>query len=145
VTEFEGKVALVTGSTNGIGKAIAERYAELGAAVVVNYASNEQRAVQTVDGIRHGGGEAVAIRSDITNPAEVETLFDQAIDHYGTVDIVVADAGVEIMDVSFWTPPKSSSTASSPSTPRARSSRSSMRAGGLPTTAGSSTSGRPFL
>jgi len=100
VTELKGKVALVTGSTNGIGKAIAERYAALGASVVVNYASNEQRAAQTVDGIRRGGGDAVAIRADITKPTELETLFDQAIDRYGTVDIVVANAGVELMDVS---------------------------------------------
>jgi 3-oxoacyl-[acyl-carrier protein] reductase len=100
MTELKGKVALVTGSTNGIGKAIAERYASLGASVVVNYASNEERAAQSVDGIRGSGGDAVAIRADITEPAELETLFDRAIDHYGKLDIVVANAGVELMDVS---------------------------------------------
>jgi 3-oxoacyl-[acyl-carrier protein] reductase len=90
---------LVTGATNGIGKAIAARYAALGASVVVNYASNEQRALEAVDDIRGGGGDAIAVRADITKPAELETLFTQVIERYGTLDIVVANAGVALMDV----------------------------------------------
>ena len=91
---LEGKNALVTGGARGIGRAIAERLAANGAAVVVNYARNERRAHEVVEGIRAKGGIAVAIQADVSKPVEVHRLFDGAVTALGHLDIVVANAGV---------------------------------------------------
>jgi 3-oxoacyl-[acyl-carrier protein] reductase len=89
-----GKAALVTGSSRGIGRAIAERLAEDGAVVVVNYARNEQLAEQAVKAILERGGKAIAIQADVAAPAEVRRLFDEAEKKVGPLDIVVGNAGV---------------------------------------------------
>ena len=94
---LEGKSALVTGSSRGIGRAIAERLAADGAAVVINYARNKQPAQAVVNSIRAGGGKAIAIQADLAKPAEVRRLFSEAADAMGRLDIVVANAGVYIM------------------------------------------------
>ena len=96
-TSLSGKVAIVTGSSRGIGRAIAERLAADGAAVVVNYVHGEQAAQEVVDAIRKRGGQAVAIRADVAQPAEVRQLFAQARRAFGTLDIVVANAGVAVV------------------------------------------------
>jgi 3-oxoacyl-[acyl-carrier protein] reductase len=96
-TSLSGKVAIVTGSSRGIGRAIAERLAADGAAVVVNYVRGEQAAQQAVDAIRKRGGQAVAIRADVSQPAEVRQLFAQARSAFGTPDVVVANAGVAVV------------------------------------------------
>lgn len=88
------KSALVTGSSRGIGRAIAERLAADGAAVVINYARSPQQAEETVNGIIARGGIATAIQADVSNPAEVRRLFDEAEKAVGSLDIVVANAGV---------------------------------------------------
>jgi 3-oxoacyl-[acyl-carrier protein] reductase len=93
---FRGKAALVTGSSRGIGRAIAERLAADGAAVVINYARNKQPAQATVNKIVEGGGKAVAIGADISKPAEVRRMFSEAENAIGSLDIVVANAGVHI-------------------------------------------------
>lgn len=93
---FRGKAALVTGSSRGIGRAIAERLAADGAAVVINYARNKQPAQATVNRIREQGGKAVAIGADISKPAEVRRMFSEAENAIGRLDIVVANAGVHI-------------------------------------------------
>ena len=93
---LDGKTALVTGSSRGIGRAIAERLAADGAAVVVNYTRNERPARAVVAGIIERGGKAVAIQADVAKPAELRRLFDEAEKAVGRLDIVVANAGVHI-------------------------------------------------
>jgi 3-oxoacyl-[acyl-carrier protein] reductase len=93
---LEGKSALVTGSSRGIGRAIAERLAADGAAVVINYARNKQPAQAVVNSILGKGGKAIAIQADLVKPAEVRRLFSEAADAMGGLGIVVANAGVYI-------------------------------------------------
>jgi 3-oxoacyl-[acyl-carrier protein] reductase len=91
---LKGKSALVTGSSRGIGRAIAERLAADGAAIAINYARNRQLAQEVMDGILARGGKAVAIQADVSKPAEVRRLFSEAVKVVGPLDIVVANAGV---------------------------------------------------
>lgn len=88
------KVAVVTGSSKGIGAAIALRLSEAGAKVIVNYTGNQIAADETVARIKANGGEAFAIKSDVSKKTEVERLFDESIAHFGKVDIWVNNAGV---------------------------------------------------
>ncbi len=90
---LEGKVAIVTGSSSGIGKAIACRFAEEGAKVVVA-ARRATLCERTVEQIRARGGEANAVRVDVTDERQVEALLQTAVDRYGRVDILVNNAGV---------------------------------------------------
>jgi len=94
---LQGKTALVTGGSRGIGRAIAERLAADGAAVVINYARNEDLAHQIVKGISTKGGKAIAIQADVSKPTEVRRLFNEAEKAMGGLDIVVANAGVHIV------------------------------------------------
>lgn len=91
---LSGKVAIVTGSSRGIGREIAERLAENGAKVVVNYASSPAKAEEVVGIIKQGGGEARAIQADISQVAEIERLFRETIEAYGGIDILVNNAGI---------------------------------------------------
>jgi len=91
---LESKAALVTGSSRGIGRAIAERLAAEGAAVVINYTRSPQQAQEVVAGIIAKGGKAVAIQADVAKPAEIRRLFNEAEKALGPLDIVVANAGV---------------------------------------------------
>lgn len=88
-----GKVAIVTGSSSGIGKAIALRFAEEGAKVVVA-ARRKGLCDETVEQISRKGGEAVAIQTDISIEGDVEALFANTVHHFGGVDIAVNNAGV---------------------------------------------------
>jgi 3-oxoacyl-[acyl-carrier protein] reductase len=91
---LENKTALVTGSSRGIGRAIAERLAAEGAAVVINYTRNRQHAQDVVAGIVAKGGKAVAIQADVAKSVDARRLFDEAEKAFGKLDIVVANAGV---------------------------------------------------
>ncbi|WP_433938027.1 SDR family oxidoreductase [Paenibacillus lautus] len=91
---LSGKVAIVTGATRGIGREIAERLAENGAKVVVNYASSPAKAEEVVGRIKQGGGEARAIQANISQVAEIERLFRETIEAYGGIDILVNNAGI---------------------------------------------------
>lgn len=91
-----GKVALVTGSSRGIGKTIAEELALNGAKVVINYAGNLEKAAEVVAGIKEQGGEAMAVQADISRVIEVERLFQSAMEAYGKIDILVNNAGIMI-------------------------------------------------
>ena len=91
---LEGKNALVTGSSRGIGRAIAERLAENGAAVVINYAGSRQSAQETVKNILAKKGKALAIQADVSKASEMQRLFNEAEKALGPLDIVVANAGV---------------------------------------------------
>jgi 3-oxoacyl-[acyl-carrier protein] reductase len=99
MTDLSGKVALVTGSARGIGKAIAVRYAQLGADIVINYSGDEAGASKTVAEVGEIGRDAIAVKADVTKPDEIERLFTETIGRFGKVDIVVANAGVELVDL----------------------------------------------
>ena len=92
--KLEGKVAVVTGASKGIGASIAKHLAESGAAVVVNYASSKEGADRVVAEIESHGGRAVAVRADVAKAADVERLFSEARTTFGRLDIVVNSAGV---------------------------------------------------
>ena len=88
------KVAIVTGASRGIGKAIAERLAKDGFAVVVNYASSAPEAEEVVSKIRAEGGEAIAIKADVSDAGQVEQLFAKTLNKFGSVDVVVQNSGI---------------------------------------------------
>jgi 3-oxoacyl-[acyl-carrier protein] reductase len=88
------KSAIVTGASRGIGRAVAKRLAKDGFAVVVNYVSNAAEAEEAVAEIKKNGGEAVAIRADVGNPADVEQLFAVTLNKFGSVDVVVNNSGI---------------------------------------------------
>ena len=87
-----GKSAIVTGASRGIGRAIAERFAHDGAAVVVNYAKSADQAQEVVTAIEAGGGKAIAIQADIARIRHVRRLFRDTLTHFGQVDILVNNA-----------------------------------------------------
>ncbi|MFS0518375.1 SDR family oxidoreductase [Nostoc sp. UIC 10607] len=91
-----GKVAIVTGASRGIGRAIAERLAEDGASVVVNYANNSAKAKEVIAGIEARGGQALALQADISKVNDIRHLFQATIDHFGRLDILVNNAGLAI-------------------------------------------------
>jgi len=91
--DFTGKVAVVTGGSRGIGRAIALRLAAGGAKVVVNYNSNEAAANEVVRQVQAGGGEAIAVQADVSQPAQAQALVDAAQKTFGRVDILVNNAG----------------------------------------------------
>ena len=90
---LEGKIAVVTGASRGIGRAIAEDLAASGASVVVNYHSNATAAEEVVANIEANGGTATAVQADVSNFVSAQTLIKTAIDTYGQIDILVNNAG----------------------------------------------------
>ncbi len=91
--DINGKVAVVTGSSAGVGRATAELLASLGAKVVVNYARSEKDAQEVVEAIRKAGGEAHAVQADVGDDAQCRALIQSAIDTYGALHILVNNAG----------------------------------------------------
>ena len=89
-----GKVALVTGASRGIGRAIAERLSHDGAAVVVNYTQSAAQADEVVAALLASGGQAVAVQADVRQPAAIQRLFEQVAQQFGHLDILVNNAGV---------------------------------------------------
>lgn len=94
MADLDGKVALVTGASRGIGRGIAERLARDGAAVAVNYRTDREGAESTVRTIVDAGGRAVAVAADVSVAAEVATLVETAVRELGGVHILVNNAGV---------------------------------------------------
>src|SRR5438128_10029479 len=92
--KLEGKVAVVTGASKGIGAEIAKQFAAEGASVVVNYASSKQGAERVVGEITKKGGKAVAVQGDVAKQADVEKLLADTKKTYGKLDILVNNAGV---------------------------------------------------
>lgn len=91
---LNGKVAIVTGASRGIGRQAAIQLAESGAKVAVNYSSNKSKADEVVKTIEQSGGQAVAIQADMSKVSEVEMLFAETLERFGRVDILVNNAGV---------------------------------------------------
>jgi 3-oxoacyl-[acyl-carrier protein] reductase len=89
-----GKVAIVTGSSRGIGRAVAERLGKDGASVVVNYVRNADKSREVVSAIEAVGGRALAVRADMSQIADVRRLFQETLDHFGRLDILVNNAGL---------------------------------------------------
>jgi glucose 1-dehydrogenase len=98
---LSGKVAIVTGSSSGIGQSIAIRFASEGAAIVVDYRGHPEGAEETKSTIMAASGKAIVVKADVSNLADTQNLIDQAWQQLGRCDILVNNAGIEI-GAAFW-------------------------------------------
>ena len=94
--DFKNKVAVVTGSSRGIGRSIALALAEGGCAVTINYRKSRDEADEVVNSIRQMGGKAIAVQCDVSKREEVENMFSATINAFNKVDILVNNAGIAI-------------------------------------------------
>lgn len=94
MSKLKGKVAIVTGASKGIGAGIARKLGNAGAAVVVNYASSREDADKVVKEITEAGGKAIAVQGDVSQPSDVQRLFDETNKTFGAPSILVNNAGV---------------------------------------------------
>jgi len=101
MSRLEGKIALVTGSSQGIGQGVAVRLAQEGAKIVVNYHSHPEGADDTLKQIHDAGSEGIAIQADLGQTAEIDSLIQQSLAKYGQIDILVNNAGLE-KRAPFW-------------------------------------------
>ena len=97
MSRLQGQIAIITGASSGIGKACAEEMAREGATVIVNHPMEKTRAdaEAVVNTITSAGGNGVAVQADVSKEAEVRSMFKQTIDRFGTVDVLVANAGLQ--------------------------------------------------
>ena|SRR3989344_5503423 len=98
--KLKNKVALITGSSRGIGEAIAILFAQEGAKIVVNYNKSRERAARVVDKIIKAGGNAFAVQADISDENQVRNMMNRAIDKFEHIDILVNNAGI-VYDIPF--------------------------------------------
>jgi glucose 1-dehydrogenase len=94
--QFDGKVAIVTGSDSGIGRAIAIQFASQGATVVVNYAHNKEKAQEVLQAIQQKQGKAIVIQADVSQYQQSIGLIQQTVEQFNRLDIMVNNAGMEI-------------------------------------------------
>jgi len=92
--DLSGKTAIVTGSSRGIGRAIALELGQAGASVVINYSSNDAAAEEVKKQIEDSGGAAVTIQADVTDYNQCESMIQNTIEHFGRIDILVNNAGI---------------------------------------------------
>ena len=97
--KLQGKIAVVTGASKGIGAGIAKTLAAQGATVVVNYASSKTDADAVIAQIQAQGGSAIGVQADMSHAADVVRLFETVKSHYGTLDILVNNAGVAVFQM----------------------------------------------
>ncbi|MDQ6623186.1 MAG: glucose 1-dehydrogenase [Verrucomicrobiota bacterium] len=95
IKPLKNQKAIVTGGSSGIGEACALALGAAGAAVVVNYRTEKEEAERVASVINKGGGEAIAVGADVSREEEVERLFATALEHFGTVDILINNAGMQ--------------------------------------------------
>src|SRR5687768_4360107 len=108
--DLQGRVAIVTGGARDIGRAVSLKLAECGASVVVNYFSSAERAKAVVADVKSDGGHAVAVRADVSRPADAKRLVDETRAAFGDrIHILVNNAGglvgrkkLDEMDETFW-------------------------------------------
>ena len=91
---LDGKVALVTGASRGIGRAIAIRLASEGAKVAINYAGNTAKAEEVKTEIEKNGGEAILVQADISSAEAVDAMIEKVTEAFGQIDILVNNAGI---------------------------------------------------
>ncbi|SNZ17108.1 glucose 1-dehydrogenase [Terribacillus aidingensis] len=91
--DLKGKTAIVTGSSKGIGRAVAERFGSEGMNVVVNYHGDEDGATEAAEKIRQAGGKAIVIQADVSKKEDVQKLLKAAVDEYGSMDVMVNNSG----------------------------------------------------
>lgn len=92
---LDGQIALVTGANSGIGQAVAQALGAAGARVAVNYVVGDEAAQSVVQAIREGGSDAQAFKADVADEAQVQAMFRQVVERFGTLDILVANAGLQ--------------------------------------------------
>jgi 3-oxoacyl-[acyl-carrier protein] reductase len=105
MAKLSGRIALVTGSSRGIGRGIALAFAAEGADVVVNYRRDEAAALETVGAIEDLGRRAIALQADVAEWVQVESLVQRTLDHFRRFDIVVANSGVASRTYTTWDMP----------------------------------------
>ena len=98
MNSLQNKTALITGSARGLGKAIAERYAAMGANIVINYSKDKSSAGEVVANITALGVKVIAVQADVSKVTDIERLFNEAKTAFGKIDIVVANAGIEMVE-----------------------------------------------
>ena len=101
--DLKGKVAIVTGSTRGIGKGIAHRFARDGAKVAINGVTNKEKGEAVAAEIKQAGAEATVVMADVSQREQAEQLIAETIKAFGKVDILVSNAGI-IIDKPFFSP-----------------------------------------
>ena len=91
--KLKGKIVVITGSSSGIGEATALLFAKEGAKIVVNSKTNKKGGEGVVDEIKKAGGDAIYVQADVSDPRQAKVLFDRTIDEYGTLDVLINNAG----------------------------------------------------
>jgi 3-oxoacyl-[acyl-carrier protein] reductase len=99
--ELKDKVVIITGSSSGIGKATALRFAKEGAKVVINYNENKEGGEETLAEVTKENGTAILVQADVTNPKDIDRLFKTVLDKFGTVDILINNAAIGTDTVPF--------------------------------------------
>lgn len=92
--KFDGKAAIVTGASRGIGRAVALHLANEGAKVAVNYSGSKEKAEEVVEEIRQAGGEAFSVQANVADAESVKAMIDQTLEQFGSIDFLVNNAGI---------------------------------------------------
>lgn len=100
--KLEGKIALVTGSSGGIGQAIAVHLAEQGVDVVIDYRSHPEGAQETLSKVEAAGSKGLTVKADLSVISDIRQLIDQGIQYFGKLDILVNNAGIDGRNADFW-------------------------------------------
>jgi acetoacetyl-CoA reductase len=137
---LDGRVAIVTGASRGIGRAVAQELANAGAKVVVNYTQAKDMAEGLVEEIKKGGGDAIAIQADVSKFEECKRLVDESLAAFGQVDVLVNNAGInrdrtiQRMSPEEWHYPATCANATSAASSTCRASSASPETSARPTT-----------
>ena len=94
-TDLAGKVVVITGASTGLGRAMSIRFGEEKAKVVINYRSNQAEADAVVEEVKKAGGDAIAVKGDVTVESDVINLVQTAVKEFGTLDVMINNAGIE--------------------------------------------------